>query len=330
MPWTIALLSLQVLATAPAPPATVAREAWLMGTRARVFAEGPDRATAEAWSEAALREIERFDRLLSTWDPDSPLGRLNRAPVGAFVPVGAELGALLAEARTWALATDRAFEPGIGALVDAWDLRGEGRIPNGTELQTALAAVGPSAGEVSVDELRRHMHAAWIDSGGFGKGAALRSVGVRLGVGHDARALVDLGGQVLALASAQEPWTVEVAHPRRRQQAAATLAVWGVSVATSGTSERGGHILDPRSGHPVLPWGSVTVVHADALVADILSTALYVMGPEEGLPWARSGGAAALFIDATGSDLEYRGTPAMKPWLLAAHSCDPNQNTLQP
>lgn len=323
------MLSLQILATG-APPATVAREAWLMGTRARVVAEGPDRPTAEAWSEAVLREIERVDALLSTWEWDTPLGRLNRAPVGAVVPVGAELGALLVEARAWTAVTDGAFEPGIGALIDAWDLRGEGRTPDAPTLQAALAAVRPSALEVTVDSFRRGERAAWIDSGGFGKGAALRSVDVRLGVGPEARALVDLGGQVVAMASAREPWTVQVAHPRRRQEATATLSVWGVSVATSGSSERGRHLLDPRTGHPVPPWGSVTVVHADALVADILSTALYVMGPEEGLPWARNVGVAALFIEVTGSELMQRWTPAMEPWLVPEPSYHPNPRSTEP
>jgi thiamine biosynthesis lipoprotein len=86
---------------------------------------------------------------------------------------------------------------------------------------------------------------------------------------------------------------VGVAHPERRDRVAMTLALAGLSAATSGQSERSidaageriGHVLDPRSGHPVPAWGSVTVVATDPLVADILSTALLVMGPEAGRRW---------------------------------------------
>jgi thiamine biosynthesis lipoprotein len=48
-----------------------------------------------------------------------------------------------------------------------------------------------------------------------------------------------------------------------------------------------GHIVDPRTGYPVSPWGSVTVVSADPMVADIVATALFVMGPDAAMAWAR-------------------------------------------
>ena len=79
------------------------------------------------------------------------------------------------------------------------------------------------------------------------------------------------------------------------------------SVATTGGSERDmvidantriGHVIDPRTGSTVSYPSSVTVWHQDALVADILSTALYVMGPDDALPWAEARGIAAYFLKA--------------------------------
>ena len=80
--------------------------------------------------------------------------------------------------------------------------------------------------------------------------------------------------------------------------------------------ERLGHIIDPRNGQPVQAWGSVTVVAEDPLVADLLSTALFVMGPEEGMAWTRAHpGIAVLFLELTADGLKRRWTRAMDPWL---------------
>jgi thiamine biosynthesis lipoprotein len=59
--------------------------------------------------------------------------------------------------------------------------------------------------------------------------------------------------------------------------------------------QRIGHIVDPRTGQTRVADYSVTVWHSSALAADVLSTALYVMGPEDGISWADSNGVAVLF-----------------------------------
>ena len=71
-----------------------------------------------------------------------------------------------------------------------------------------------------------------------------------------------------------------------------------------------GHIIDPRNGRPVNRSGSVTVWHESAFVADVLSTALYVMGPDEGIAWAATRGIAACFIvaDPDSGDVAFRAT----------------------
>ncbi|MDH3205496.1 MAG: FAD:protein FMN transferase [Gemmatimonadota bacterium] len=318
--WVV--LALQHLAAGLLSPSLmprVEREAWLMGTRFHVVIEGVDRATADRLGESMLREVERIDALLNTWDPSTPLGRLNQAPPSSWTDVDGELAALLRESSGWADATSGAFDTRIGALIDAWDLRGSGRSPQAGELAAALAASGPNAVELGERGLMRSSGAAWMDSGGFGKGAALRAARRLMDespVPSEARVLLDLGGQVLAFAPFASPWIVDVAHPLRRFESAATLSVHDGSASTSGSSERGRHILDPRSGLPVDPWGSVTVVDADAYTADALSTALYVMGPRTGIAWAEQAGVAALFLELDGETVRPAWTSAMEPWLL--------------
>lgn len=301
----------------------------VMGTWLHAEVAAPGGPSASAALEAAIAEVERMDALLGTWDPSAPLSRANRAPVGTPTPVPAEAAALLAEARGWAARTGGAFEPALGALVDAWGLRGGGRIPDADELALALRRVGAGAVRVDPDAatLTRLQDGAWVDTGGFGKGAALRSAADTLRARGVSRAFLDLGGQVLVLAAPGEaPWRVAVAHPALRQDTATLLLLRDVSAATSGNSERGssvggtavGHILDPRGGAPAPWWGSVTVVSADPFVADVLSTALYVLGPEAGLAWARDlPDVGVLFLVETSDGLEAVHNQAMERWLDA-------------
>ena len=83
----------------------------------------------------------------------------------------------------------------------------------------------------------------------------------------------------------------------------------------SGT--RVGHIFDPRTGRPATFAGSVTVWHERALAADILSTALYVMGPDIGLRWAEGQGLAACYLIPEGASLRMAATAAFRNLLSA-------------
>ena len=312
-------------------PVRIERTGVVMGTELRVVVDADGRDTALAAAEYVLREVKRFDQLFSTWDPTTPMSRLNEAPLGEAMRTDQELLGLLVEVESWARRTGRVFEPAVGALVDAWGLRSGGARPDPATLEAARAATGPAALDVSADKgtVTRLRPDAWIDTGGFGKGAALRSAGAVLSARGIPGALLDLGGQLLALGedgSTGGPWRVGVAHPRRRHEPVAHLRLEDVSVATSGNQERAGtaggepvgHLLDPRTGRPAPIWGSVTVVAADPLVADVLSTALYVMGPRAGLTWsAQLEDVGALFLEERDGVLVPCWNAAMLRWLVS-------------
>lgn len=339
--------ALALVASAQSGPADrlgrVEREAWAMGSRLGVRVEASSLADAIRATEDVILEVERLERLLNTWGPEGEMQRVNTTPVGQASVPGSELSALLAEAERYSLATGEAFDARVGALVDAWDLRGAGVVP--TEIALARALHATSSSGISVDRLTgvttRHAPEAWIDTGGFGKGAALRSVARLLEAREIDRALIDLGGQLWAEASARRPWSVHVAHPTWRQRPVARLEVYGVSVATSGTSERfveidgtrWGHILDPRTGRPAPAWGSVTVVTADPMEADAFATALYVMGPLAGLAWAeRQPGLDALFLVTEPGALAATWTRGMQRWLIdppRTSAAEPHPSTTQ-
>lgn len=300
---TAALAAVVAAAPGSATPAAdslwVERSAFVMGTALDARVEAPDRELGMAALEAVFAEVRRLEGVLSSWTTQSEIGRLNTEAPGAPVPVSEELWELLREAAEWSERTSGAFDPGIGPLGDAWDLRGDGRRPTPPQLATALEAsgIGRWAIDPGVPEITRPDTVAWLDSGGFGKGAALRSAAQVLRKLGIESAYLDFGGQVLAIGRAPggtPGWEIGVAHPTRRMESVARLRILEGSVATSSQSERFveangerfGHVLDPRTGRPVPGGRSATVVARDPMVADIVSTALLVMDQEAAARWA--------------------------------------------
>ncbi len=315
-------------------PALVERRLSVMGTMLDIAVVADARARALAASEAAVEELGRVEDLLTTWR-DSPLSRIAGAPPGRRIPVGAELFDVLHRVFAWSARTGGAFDPTVAPLVRAWDLRGPGRIPSPAELAAALDATGPSAFRLDPSDrsIRRRDAGAGIEEGGWGKGYGLDGAARTLTGAGTRGALLDLGGQVVALGrdAGGEPWTVAIADPRRRSRAVLTLRLENASVATSGDSERGrevdgvriGHLLDPRTGRPAADFGSVTVVAPSALESDVLSTALFVLGPDAGLALSdslRHEGVSneVLYLVVRGGALEARYSPGIPDLLISA------------
>ncbi len=261
-----------------------------MGTQLRIHLEGP--GDPGAGSEAALREASRIEVACSTWDPTSSWSRLNAAG-GRPVALDGEWLDLLAEVQAWQVCTEGAFDPALGALMKAWGIREGGhRRPTALELERARQASGSAL--LVLDRkggtARLLDPGAALDEGGFLKGYALDRMRAATAAPSG---LLDFGGQLLAWG---HPVEAAIADPLDRQRPRLTLLLKDASLSCSGTSERGRHILDPRTGEPCPAWGSVAVVATEGLTADILSTALYVLGPERGLAWAERHGTAAAFL----------------------------------
>jgi thiamine biosynthesis lipoprotein len=298
----------------------VTRDAYLMGTRARLATYAARRTDGVATLDLALRVLESTERELSTWRHDSAISGLNRHPVGEAWQAPASTCRLLGSVFAWQLETGGTFDPGIGRLIDAWNVHGEGKVPSSGQLNDAAARSGLSL--LSFDQERcvvTRRGDATIDVGAFGKGEALDRVEASLGPGAW---LVDLGGQVTVGGPDPDgrPWIIDIAHPRARDVAYLQVSLREGSLSTSGSSERDlsvngarvGHILDPRTGSPATFRGSVTVWHRGSLAADALSTALYVMGPEEGTRWANARGIAAVFLVPDGAEVTMFPTSAWR------------------
>ncbi len=269
---------------------TLTRHLAVMGTAFALTVSAATRDRALDASEAAVRAVEAADRLLSTWRDDTPLTRLNGAAPGVPHEVPSTLFDLLRRVFEWKDRTGGAFEPAVAPLVKAWGLRTGGRVPSAAELLRARTAADARLFTFEESSLRvsRLSGAAGIDEGAWGKGWALDRAAEAARAAGATSVVLDLGGQVLA---SGEAVSVAVAHPRNRARTVGTLRLQDGSASTSGNSERGlvvngrrvGHLLDPRTGEPAPDFGSVSVVAADGLTADVLSTAFFVLGPQDGM-----------------------------------------------
>ncbi|BDU77957.1 FAD:protein FMN transferase [Mesoterricola sediminis] len=287
------------------PPHPVDRTVLAMGTRL-TLADLPPAA-----AEAALAEVARIEAACSTWRPDSAWSRANGAGE-AWTPLDGAWLDLLRLARAWSERTEGAFDPVLGTLVAAWGLRTGGARPGPAELAAARAASGIARLEVGPTAIRL-TGGAQLEEGGFLKGYALDRARAEAQARGAARGLLDFGGQLLAWGGA---WPADIADPRDRSRARVRLRLVDASLSTSGCAERGRHLLDPRTGRPCPDWGAVAVVAPGGLEADILSTALYVLGPRAGLAWAERNGVAALFLGHGAPPRASRAFQALHPIYL--------------
>ena len=281
-----------------------------MGTICTLTTFTEDRKTSIARVEEYVQILEESEKELSTWIDDSALSQLNRHPRGRPFRLGESLCPLFEKVFDWSRETGSAFDPAIASLMETQQLSAAMK-SDVSILRDARRVFGLEhlQFDASSCEVVRRREVR-IDPGAFGKGEAMDRVLRHAHSQAETSLLVDFGGQVLVLGSPpdRQVWSVDLSHPLDRSRAFLQLELDSGSLATSGGSERDsiiddkriGHILDPRNGLPVSLPGAVTVWHPTALAADILSTALYVMGPSAGLDWAESRGIAACFLLLSG------------------------------
>ncbi len=304
IPVQVILLAICAVFASRAQGEPFERNVYSMGTKLRLVLLESDPETALRDSEDLIRAVEATERQLSTWKPESELSRLNRAEIGQPVKLTSQLFHLICKTNEWMMLTHGAFDPGIGKLLQVWGVHHSFRIPSEDEISQGIAVSGlryvrMNSKTSTVTKIKDVL----IDPGAFGKGEALDRAMELAESRKMSPLMIDFGGQVVV--HGNRTWSVAIAQPSDRLESEdEALFLKSGSISTSGFSERSGkvgnrtinHILDPVTGHPVDPFGSVTVWHPKALVADILSTALYVMGPVKGYEWATRNKIAATFI----------------------------------
>jgi len=284
-------------------PESYSKTRVIMGTYVTITAERGD--LPEILTRAAVfdafAEIERVDRLMSTYKQDSQLSEINRQAGIRPVKVDPEVMQAVKDALEVSRMTAGGFDPTVGPLVRLWGIGHEGaRVPAPDEIKKALAVVNykdvaVDAGASTVYLTRKGMY---LDLGGSAKGYAsdravdvLKSKGIKGGI-------VAVAGDVRLFGSRSDsrPWGVGIQHPRDKGGLLAKLELTDAAVSTSGDYERFfikdhtryHHIFDPSTGYPAKGLMSLTVVAKEASLADPLTTGLFVLGPDKAYAFANA------------------------------------------
>lgn len=283
-----------------------------MGTVVEVTVADRSEGKAHLAIQAAMAEIERIDKLLSTHDPESVVSRINREGHRHPVKVTKEVVELLEAAVQAARESEGAFDITIGPVTRLWDFDGGGHIPDEATLNAALNKVGYEYLIINEDanEVGFKIDGMALDLGAIGKRWAsdraadlLRREGVR-------RAMVDVGGDLRLIGSrpGRDFWRIAVQDPRNPGKALASFDLKDAAIVTSGDYERFfvegttryHHLLVPATGQPARECRSVTVIAPTAMEA--CAAAAFVLGPERGLAYLRRRpGVRGMIVDAEGA-----------------------------
>ena len=277
-----------------------------MGTTWSVKFNGLETPRLRHDIQAALDEIVAQ---MSTWDPDSAISRLNQAEKGWY-QLPSAFYSVLGQALKLAKATDGAYDPTVGALVNLWGFGSTGAVqlpPSPDAVNRALKRSGWH--RTALNEEHR---AVWqpggmhFDLSSIAKGYGVDEIGRVLEEAGINDYLAEVGGELKARGRnpAGKAWALDIETPVQSEEVI-PITLNNSAVATSGDyrrffvhqRRRYAHTINPRSGTPLSDTlASVTVIHAQCMTADGLATALLALGLDKGRAYAQRHDIAALFM----------------------------------
>ena len=283
-----------------------------LGCDAALQIHHPDPRKAEQLIAASLAEVARLERVMSLYQPESALCRLNRDGVLDDPPF--DLVRVLSESRRYAELTDGAFDVTVQPL---WKLyAGHFSAPNASAdgptedaLAAAVARVGHAAMDIDRTRLRFEKPGMGVTLNGIGQGYITDRVVELLRANGVEHALVNMGKtRAIGGHPAGGPWSVGLEDPRAPGTVAEHIPLTDRAVATAGgygtlfdAAGRFNHIFEPWSGRTSWRWPSVSVEAETATESNALSNAFAVMEQGAALPLVRARGLVAHFVRPDGS-----------------------------
>jgi len=266
-----------------------------LGTDCRIQYTATSNNQAAAFAKEAVKWVVDFETKYSRFRSDSLISEINRNAGGAWTEIDPEVESIFAICDDLHFMTQGVLDPTMLPLMRLWDYRNNHDVlPDEKAVSETRELIGWSKVERKPGALRLPLEGMALDLGGFGKEYAVDKVAA-VAVGNGINdCLVDFGRDIHALGHPPRypAWHVALENPENPGTVWGSLAAKDIGVATSGDyrrffehkGQRYGHILDPRSGRPVYNGILSTTVTANScLEAGVLSTAVCVLGEEEGL-----------------------------------------------
>jgi FAD:protein FMN transferase len=314
------VLVLALLATACSRPALHSQESYVFGTRVEVLVWGEPEDKARAATAEVLREFDRYHRTYHAWQPSEMTALNDALAAGRPHEVTPEFAGYIREAQEVAAKGEYLFDPGIGRLIELWGFHDDTfkpQLPDQSKLAELIRAK-PSIGQLKVDGTKvsrggTPSTAIALDFGGYLKGVALDRAAAIFRERGIANALINIGGNVMALGSkGGTPWRVGIQHPRATTPLATLELRDGEAIGTSGDyqryfeldGKRYCHLIDPRTGWPSSGTQAVTVLippgEKAGMWSDVASKPLFIAGTDWRRLADKLGMTQVLRIDADG------------------------------
>jgi len=284
----------------------------LMGNRFEISVLSDNEQWAAKCIAAAITEISRIEKLLTTYNEDSQTNRINNNAGIAPVKVDKEVFDLIERSLKISSLTQGAFDISYGSIDKRlWNFDKEmTSLPDEKTAKQLVRLINYKNILLDKDNCTVFLKEKGmrIGFGGIGKGYAaekakhlLKEIGVQSGIVNAAGDLTTWGLQANG-----KPWTIGIANPESKQHSFSSLNITNMAVATSGNYEKFvvingkkySHTIDPKTGLPVSGIKSVTIINPNAEIADAMATPVMIMGIKVGLDMVNQiKGLACLIID---------------------------------
>ncbi len=266
----------------------IKRETFTMGTMMEIQVSGVSEETANKAITEAFREIEKLNSLYSTYKKNNYIWDLNNA-VSDTIVVFPQTFQILELCDTAYKLTDCNFDAGIGNFIEILGFEKEKpNFPDEKAIENALKKVGWKNVVLQAGNILIKPKIVKLSFNALLPGFAADIAGEILEKFGISEYLINAGGEIYG---AGREWTIGIQHPRKKNELMGTLLIENLGVATSGDYEkyfkkdnkRFSHIIDPLTGYPIDRCEAVTIIAPTTVMADYLSTGVFVAGPEKGM-----------------------------------------------
>lgn len=315
-------------------------QSYVFGTLVDISIYGESDLQAQEMSNQITRKFQELHNRLHAWRP-SELKNINLAFAQGDTPasINPDLAAMIQDATRLSAQSNGAFNPAIGGLIAEWGFQHDEFTPkkiNESNLDALLKA-NPQMTDIVIKNgtVFSKNPAVQLDLGGYAKGYALDIALIELRKLGVKNALINIGGNIIALGKhGNKPWRVGIQHPRKPNAIAALDLESGWAIGTSGDyqryfeleGKRYCHIIDPATGYPVQGVQAVTVLippqnNAGTLsntgvLSDVASKPIFIAKPENRVQAAKSMGVENFLVIESNSKISISPSMAKRiTWL---------------
>ncbi len=278
-----------------------------MGSTVEIQVRGVNSVVANKAIYAGFEEVKRLDTLFSTFMTGNPMWKLNNTDADEII-VNNEMFSMLKRCDEICRLTGGAFDPAIGNLIEVIGFeKGSPKLPTQIQINEALKKIGWKNLQLKDENTIVKPKYVKLSFNAIVPGYATDKIANILSNYGIKEYLINVGGEVFARG---QNWKIGIQHPRKQNELLGAIKVNGMGVSTSGDYEkffkkdgkRYSHLINPVTGYPANECEAVTIIAKETLLADALSTGIFILGPAKGMELIEKlENVEGIIVDTTGT-----------------------------